>query len=371
MSKSPPQHGVAILYAIAIAAIALDALTFFVTFPVGAALRVVVHSLVALLRHVALPLAVVGSAAWRFRDPILARCVAWLEANKGVRVAAPTVDAAFDARRRTGSVRVAGVAVALPESETPVVALDEFRLSYAEASGADAVLEGLTITFVAYDARFKDTNVSRLLGKLGGGAGAPPKKKRATKTSSSPKFSARVVGGVVHVLAAGPLGVRPLVPPIALDDETVDSDVLASKFKFAAWLNALVLRTLSGSSLDAVAGAFSAVGGGVVKGVDVVFSGVDAVADRVPGGFAVKRGTGAASAVVGGTVGGATKVVGGVGGGLKSIFRGLTSGSAKGAAAGLKDAGKSVAGGVADGGRAAGAGASGARESLVGSSSRR
>ena len=90
MSKSPPQHGVAILYAIAIAAIALDALTFFVTFPVGAALRVVVHSLVALLRHVALPLAVVGSAAWRFRDPILARGVAWLEANKGVRVAAPT-----------------------------------------------------------------------------------------------------------------------------------------------------------------------------------------------------------------------------------------------------------------------------------------
>jgi len=125
MSKSPPQHGVAILYAIAIATIALDALTFFVTFPVGAALRVVVHSLVALLRHVALPLAVAGSAAWRFRDAILARGVAWLEANKGVRVAAPTVDAAVDARRRTGSVRVAGVAVALPESETPVVALDE------------------------------------------------------------------------------------------------------------------------------------------------------------------------------------------------------------------------------------------------------
>ncbi|KAH8088711.1 hypothetical protein JL720_6664 [Aureococcus anophagefferens] len=165
MSKSPPQHGVAILYAIAIAAIALDALTFCVTFPVGAALRVVVHSLVALLRHVALPLAVVGSAAWRFRDPILAR-------------------------------------------------------------------------------------------------------------------------------------------------------------------------------LDAVAGAFSAVGGGVVKGVDVVFSGVDAVADRVPGGFAVKRGTGAV-ALVGGTAGRRAKVVGGVGGGLKSIFRGLTSGSAKGAAAGLRTRAKS------------------------------
>ncbi|KAH8072873.1 hypothetical protein JL721_3523 [Aureococcus anophagefferens] len=249
MSKSPPQHGVAILYAIAIAAIALDALTFFVTFPSAPPCESSsTPRRPPATRRAAL--AVVGSAAWRFRDPILARGVAWLEANKGVRAAAPTADAA--APRRTGA-RVAGVAVALPESETPVVALDEFRLSYAEASGAKAVLEGLTITFVAYDARFKDTNVSRLLGKLGGGAGAPPKKKRATKTSSSPKFSARVVGGVVHVLAAGPLGVRPLIPPIALDDETVDSDVLASKFKFAAWLNALVLRTLSGSSLDAVA----------------------------------------------------------------------------------------------------------------------
>ena len=92
------------------------------------------------------------------------------------------------------------------------------------------------MNYVAYDARFRDTNVTRLLERLGarGGdddAAAEPPPEPAPRAS---KFRARVINGVIEVKAAGPLGTRPVCPAISIDDEAISSEVLASRVKFAA-----------------------------------------------------------------------------------------------------------------------------------------
>lgn len=333
----------------------------------AAAVAVVRRLVIPVARRVVVPAAVAVGGAYANREWLVRRAVAWAAA-RGVVVAPPTIDVSVDARARSASATVAGVGVALAgdgdAAATDVVELGAVRAAYDRREGVGVVLDGLRVTFVAYDARFRDTNVARLLERLGAGgdddaaaaAAAPPPPEPAPAAAAA-KFHARVINGVIEVKASGPLGTRPVIPAIKLDDEAISSEVLASRVKFAAWINAVVLRTLANSSLDAVAGVFGAVGGGVLAGTDVAFDGINRLAGHVPvAGRLVHGATGATSSILKGTVGGATAVVGGVAGGGKSIFKGLTSGSASGVAAGFKDAGKSVGGGVVGGVAAVGGG---------------
>ena len=209
--------------------------------------------------------------------------------------------------------------------------------------------------FVTYDMKFKDTNVNRLLEKLGvapdGDAEEPPPpKKEEPKPSGEsgppPKFKARIKSGTIEVKAKGPLGTRPIIPPIKLHDEQLSHETLSSTTGLLLWVNGVVLRTIANSGFDAIAGGFNAVGGAALGGVDKVFGGVNKVADKVPGGFIVKGATGATSSVLHGTVKGAGAAVGGVAGAGKAVTKGVTSGSVSGMAAGMKEAGGELAGGV-------------------------
>jgi len=340
-------------------------------------LSTIFNTIFGLLRHIVAPLFVILGGLWINRDFLIKKAVEFTK-KKGVALKPLTIDADADIGKKAASVQIRGIGIgvekdAASKSTEPVqniAEIDDIHAGYSLADGADIVIDGVRIAFVTYDMKFKDTNINRMLERLGVSgddedeAPPPPKKEEPKKDSGEPaevpKFKARIRSGEIKVMAKGPLGTRSIIPPIKLDDEQLASETLSSKVALLKWVNGVVLRTVASSGFDLVSGAFDGVTGGALAVTDKAFGAIDKVADKVPGGFIVKGATGATSSVLKGTVGGASKVVGGVAGGGKSVVKGVTSGSVSGFTDGLKDAGKQVGGGVTGGLKEAGGGVKGA-----------
>mmetsp|Transcript_11206 Transcript_11206/g.34457 ORF Transcript_11206/g.34457 Transcript_11206/m.34457 type:complete len:499 (+) Transcript_11206:160-1656(+) len=343
--------------------------------------------LFAFLRHFLAPLVVILGGLWINRKFLIKKVVEFLK-GKGILLKELSIDADVDLKKKAISSQIRDIGLALEKDEDSksktaninIAEVDAIDVGFSVADGADVLIDGVRILFVAYDMKFQDTNINRLIEKLGGKPDEnaekpppPPKKEEPKKDTGEaapvPKFKARIKSGCIEVKAKGPLGTRSIIPPIKLDDEQLSQEVLSSKIALLGWVNGVVLRTIANSGFDAIAGGFDAVGGAALGGVDAVFGGVNKVADKVPGGFLVKGATGATSSVLHGTVGGAGKIVGGVAGGGKAVVKGVTSGSVSGLKDGLKEAGGEVAGGVKGGvgsaaGGVAGAGGAARRSSM-------
>jgi len=340
-------------------------------------LSTIANAIFGALRHILAPLVVVLGGLWINRDWLIGKAVEFTK-KKGVALKPLTIDADTDFANKAASVQIRGIGIGVEKgaeskSTEPVeniAEIDDIYAGYSLADGADIVIDGVRIAFVTHDMKFKDTNINRMLERLGvtdddaeGKAPAPapaPAKKDDGPAAPPPKFKARIRSGEIKVMAKGPLGTRSIIPPIKLDDEQLSHETLSSKIALLKWVNGVVLRTVASSGFDLVSGAFDGVTGGALAVTDKAFGAIDNVADKVPGGFLVKGATGATSSILKGTVGGASKVVGGVAGGGKAVAKGVTSGSVSGFTNGLKDAGGQVGGGLKAGVKSAGSGVKGA-----------
>jgi len=229
---------------------------------------------------------------------------------------------------------------------------------------------GLVLTYVAYDARFQDTNLSRLLAQIRGPDDdddekeeeeEAPEEKDGVRPPTAPagapaprrwvfrRLNLRNVE--LRVKAVGAYAIRRL-GTVRLDDEAVDVKRLGSSARVLVAVNALFLRSLANLGFDAVEGAFKGASS-VATGIAFApLDAVDSVAEHLGGSRVVAGVTSGVRGVVGGVVGAGASVVGGVGAGGRAIVRGVTSGSAAGAAQGFADAGGAIAGGVVGAGTA-------------------
>ena len=364
------------LYGIALAGALLDVVRTALFVARAAAVFLHAHRAVvraasrAFLRHVAIPFVIAAGGAWLCRGPIMLRMAAWARTRRKVIVVPPAVDVSLDWRAGTATLTAKDFRCALPpgRDDDRVVEYDEFRMTYSWATGAvEAVLEGLVVHAVAYDARLRDTNLNRFERRLYARDAAATAVARDGAGVDDMRMLARVTRGVVYVRAAGPLGTRTLVPPISLDGECCDSDVVASNVRFVAWVNALVVRSASTAGFGALSRGFDAVGGGVVGGVDAGLHKVAGLADRLPCGLGclVKRPVTAASRVLAAAYACGSSVVAGVATAGTSLCRGLTFGSAKGTARAFADAETALVKGAIDGGKKAGEGVAGAGRTLA------
>uniref|UniRef100_A0A0G4FBQ3 Uncharacterized protein n=1 Tax=Chromera velia CCMP2878 TaxID=1169474 RepID=A0A0G4FBQ3_9ALVE len=331
-------------------------------------------SLWFVLRHFVFPLVVILGNIWLFRQSLLRVVSAFLKDKKGVLMKEPQLKASWDCSAKTCQLDANGLKLCEGLNEADeIVRADAIIVGLAKAqtetTGAlavdiNVVLDGVEVTFVAYDPKFKDTNINRLIAKI-----APPKEseklpeepekeeedeekkkeKEKVKKESRVRVIALIRSATIHVKVGGPLGVRQAVPPIKLVNEQIDPQILSHKLRLVAWLNGLILRTIANSGFDAVASAFSGAGHVVEGASDFMLSGIDKVAGFVPGGQVLTGATGGVRDVVGGTMGGVGKVADGLAGGGKALVEGFTSGSVSGVGKGLVGAGKSVGEGMVGG----------------------
>ena len=168
----------------------------------------------AAVRHAVLPSVVVVTGLWINRNWVLGQLAA-RAADKGVLVKPPRVEATVDLSRKLVSTTLTDLGLQNSEGTEAIDVgrVDVVRASYDPSGGLDLVIDGLHVLFLAYDAKFKDTNITRVLDKLGGGGDADGP--RPAKKSKGPraKFKGRVLRGVIEVKAVGPLGTRSLVTP--------------------------------------------------------------------------------------------------------------------------------------------------------------
>lgn len=323
---------------------------------------------------------------WLFRADLVDLAV-WCMRGKKCTLKKFDITGAIDCKQRRCDLSVEGIGLRPENDSQDIVALDAIKVMAMVVKTPkqnltgiqlEIVLEHLDVNLITYDVKFKDTNLSRLLSELTGTDVEPQEaqeqqQKPAAKEQAADKKGdsrlsviCKIKNSSIEVKAAGPLGVRNIIPAIVLDDETIDIAVLSSTMGLIKWLYGIVLRTVANSSLDLVNNAFGAAGGLATGITGKAFDGVDKVAGYVPGGSVIKGGTGAARNVIGGAVSGGGKIVGGVTGGGKHIVKGITSGSVSGMAKEFKEAGKSVGGGVVGGVTAVGSGVVDAGKSVGG-----
>uniref|UniRef100_A0A0G4HQ71 Uncharacterized protein n=1 Tax=Chromera velia CCMP2878 TaxID=1169474 RepID=A0A0G4HQ71_9ALVE len=332
---------------------------------------VVVYWLYFVLRHVVLPVVVVVGNLWVFRQVILRLAAAWLKEKNGVLLKEPLLSFTWDWKAKTCQLDANDLKLCegLEEKDQIVsaraitVGAAKSKTATTEVTAVDVnvILDEVDVSFVAYDPKFKDTNINRLIAKLTPKGEKPdvppadevpatePEKKQEVKKEQRVRVIALIRKATIHVKAAGPLGVRQLIPSIILENERIEPSILGNKLKLVAWLNGLILRTLANSGFDAVAGAFKGAGHVVEGASDLMLSGIDKFAGFVPGGQVLTGATGGVRDVVGGTFGGVGKVADGLAGGGKALVEGFTSGSVTGVGKGVVGAGKNIGEGVVGG----------------------
>lgn len=291
---------------------------------------------------------------------------------------------------------------------------------------AIVLVDELRLHFIAYDRRFRDTNVQRLAERLedrqkgaarggprrgaaegGDGQSASP---RPTAPPASPDAPQALPGGdppsaapAAAPAAAGAAPGRPppppppvvvecvllrrvsvhverrlggrgaprtaLLPPILLHEERIEPARLEGGVSLGVllWLNSLVLRTLAATSIDAVR---STLGAATVRAGYVVGRSLDIVdsANRTinaPGGSLVRGASGGVRTVVSGALEGTRAVVDGAAASAQEVAVGLSSGSAQGVLRGVHRGVTELSRGVGNGVDAIAHGAAGGAAALL------
>ena len=351
-----------------------------------AAPRLLVALIAPLVRFVVVPLVVVVANAYFFRQRLVARAVDVVNARWALHVArAPRLDVYFrradDALLRADVVLEGIVledparppaspfdddsdagdaddddkALAAVETATVGLALRRVGRSRRLRLEASAELAGVVLTYASYDARFRDTNLSRLIAAARGGAAAedaadaaaaPEPATDAAAAARSVVFrAARLKRVEVRLEAVGALGRRRL-GSVTLEDESVDAKKLGSWAKVLVVVNGLALRSLVNLSFDTVD---AVLGGATGLATTVAFApldAADALAEKFGGSRVVEGVTGGVRGVVGGVVGGGVAVVEGVGASGRALVRGATTGNVT---QGLGDAATALGGGLVRG----------------------
>lgn len=181
------------------------------------------------------------------------------------------------------------------------VVLRALRAGAPRTFDGHAMVDGAAVRFVSYDRKFKDTNLKRLATvtatRPADARPAAEVRAEAAAAEAPPRpftlRSVRVLGGSISVqlnLTASPSGGKGVLPPILLQDETVQLAALSGPPGLAllAWLNGLVFRAIALSSVSAVRDIFDVPGGAadelVGRSLDLLDSGVGSLAAAVPGG---------------------------------------------------------------------------------------
>lgn len=223
----------------------------------------------------------------------------------------------------------------------------------ARRLAAHVTVSGLRVRYVAYDARFKVSNVSLLQKSLEQGKPPkPPKRagsgqgKQAMAGAAQPQQGPLQVASLtlldcsVHVVlntSDTPEGARAVLPPILIEREQIDVARLGRGVSagLLLWLQGLVLRTLAKSSVSALRGTYDMGAAaaealvmqslGAIDGAAAALAQAPLVGETAAG--LLGGATGAARSAATGVHAGAGALVGGTLDGVGALAAGATTAS--------------------------------------------
>lgn len=210
---------------------------------------------------------------------------------------------------------------------------------------ADVVVEGLSARFVAYDYRFKDTNVQRLITSLSSTKEAEPEapaaELEAEATPAAPAAASppsavqlctvELVDARVHLmvnLSGAPGGEVAVVPPIHITKERIDLTKIkgSTPVYLLLWVNGVALRALAGSSVEALRSGLNNATRVAAHAIDSSLAAVDELSKQLPGSAVLTSTTGAARGLVHGIEDSTGAIVDASASAVKHISAALTAG---------------------------------------------